>query len=117
MLRNEDLISRRLRAESYECVNASATAYEYDSDTSWAVVKFYFQPFKSIRLNRMAPAFGWTVEDTSRAERRVQSRGKWMGCVVIIPLETIWHLPCVVCKIPQAKQTDFWSCLGDYKGT
>ncbi|KAF8713551.1 hypothetical protein AX14_012932 [Amanita brunnescens Koide BX004] len=52
---------------------------------SWAVV-LYFQPFKSIRLDRMASAFGWTVEEveqnvvsliqSGQIEGRVDSQNK-----------------------------------------
>ncbi|KIY42962.1 PCI-domain-containing protein [Fistulina hepatica ATCC 64428] len=52
---------------------------------SWAV-KLYFQPFQSIRLDRMSAAFGWTVGETERhvvtliqsgeIQARVDSRNK-----------------------------------------
>lgn len=32
---------------------------------NWAVV-LYFQPFTSIKLDRMSAAFGWTLEETEQ---------------------------------------------------
>ncbi|KAK2463351.1 hypothetical protein APHAL10511_004662 [Amanita phalloides] len=61
---------------------------------NWAVV-LYFQPFKSIRLDRMASAFGWTVEEVEQ------------NVVVLIQSGQIEGRVDSQNKILQAKQTDF----------
>jgi len=41
----------------------------------------YFQPFATIRLERMSAAFGWTVEDTEREVVALIQRGDIHGRV------------------------------------
>lgn len=47
---------------------------------NWAVV-LYFQPFKSIRLDRMASAFGWTVEEVEQNVVSLIQSGQIQGRV------------------------------------
>jgi len=44
-------------------------------------VVLYFQPFATIRLERMSAAFGWTVEDTEREVVTLIQRGDILGRV------------------------------------
>ena len=44
-------------------------------------VVLYFQPFATIRLERMSTAFGWTVEDTEREVVSLIQRGDILGRV------------------------------------
>ncbi|KAH9983782.1 26S proteasome subunit RPN7-domain-containing protein, partial [Russula vinacea] len=44
-------------------------------------VVLYFQPFATIRLERMSTAFGWTVEDTEREVVALIQRGEILGRV------------------------------------
>jgi COP9 signalosome complex subunit 1 len=44
-------------------------------------VVLYFQPFATIRLERMSTAFGWTVEDTEREVVALIQRGDILGRV------------------------------------
>ena len=44
-------------------------------------VVLYFQPFATIRLQRMSAAFGWTVEDTEREVVALIQRGDIHGRV------------------------------------
>ncbi|KAH9162359.1 26S proteasome subunit RPN7-domain-containing protein [Lactarius sanguifluus] len=44
-------------------------------------VVLYFQPFATIRLERMSAAFGWTVEDTEREVVALIQRGDILGRV------------------------------------
>jgi COP9 signalosome complex subunit 1 len=44
-------------------------------------VVLYFQPFATIRLERMSAAFGWTVEDTEREVVALIQRGEILGRV------------------------------------
>jgi hypothetical protein len=41
----------------------------------------YFQPFATIRLERMSAAFGWSVEDTEREVVALIQRGDILGRV------------------------------------
>ncbi|KAM6501367.1 26S proteasome subunit RPN7 domain containing protein [Amanita muscaria] len=61
---------------------------------NWAVV-LYFQPFKSIRLDRMADAFGWTVEEVEQSVVNLIQTNQIQGRVDSQN------------KILQAKQTDY----------
>ncbi|KAF8665046.1 hypothetical protein AX16_000658 [Volvariella volvacea WC 439] len=47
---------------------------------NWAVI-LYFQPFSSIKLHRMATAFGWTVEEVERNVVNLIQSGKIKGRV------------------------------------
>lgn len=79
---------------------------------SWAIV-LYFQPFKSIRLDRMASAFGWTVEEveqnvvsliqSGRIEGRVDSQNKVCNTTLV----QYAFDPNRRFKVLHAKQTDF----------
>jgi len=44
-------------------------------------IVLYFQPFATIRLERMSAAFGWTVEDTEREVVALIQRGDILGRV------------------------------------
>jgi len=44
-------------------------------------VVLYFQPFATIRLERMSAAFGWTVEETEREVVALIQRGEILARV------------------------------------
>jgi COP9 signalosome complex subunit 1 len=44
-------------------------------------VVLYFQPFATIRLERMSAAFGWSVEDTEKEVVTLIQRGDILGRV------------------------------------
>jgi len=51
-----------------------------DQIRNWAVV-LYFQPFATIRLDRMSKAFGWTVEEVEAHVVPLIQAGKIQGRV------------------------------------
>lgn len=65
----------------------------YTKITNWAII-LYFQPFASIRLERMSEAFGWSVEEVERRVVALIQEGKISGRVDRMN------------KILQAKKTD-----------
>ena len=64
-------------------------------------IVLYFEPFETIRLSRMATAFGWTVDELEREVVGLIQMGKIMGRVdsqnkvrfrIYLGTHTVWEI-------------------------
>ncbi|KAJ7058005.1 26S proteasome subunit RPN7-domain-containing protein [Mycena amicta] len=89
-----DLLNRYSARHSLDLYLAPHVAALTDLIRNWAVV-LYFQPFASIRLDRMSAAFGWTLDEVEKHVVNLIQAGSIHGRVDSQD------------KILYAKQTDY----------